>query len=92
MKYGVLSFLGIIIVGLIIQVLVKFEIFKEDIEVTRKYKNCRYVDDITPGPEDIVRYDATTLIFGSGDLINLFERGDPDSTNRGQVYVIINAH
>ena len=42
------------------------------------YKTCRYLDEYAPGPEDITRYDESTLIYGSGDLGKLFNVGVPD--------------
>jgi hypothetical protein len=89
MKYIVIVFIPILAV--IIHILLTLDIHKGNDEFINKYRSCKYASEITPGPEDITKYDDTTLIFGAGDLLNLFEVGDPESTTPGEVYAIYHA-
>jgi hypothetical protein len=70
----------------------KMEFVKSPVTYTEKFNNCRYLDQETPGPEDITRYNDTTLIFGQADLGPLFGLGDPQATLPGAVYAIYEAH
>jgi hypothetical protein len=49
------------------------------------------VDKYIPGPEDITSYNSTTLIFGSAELLKIFEIGDPILADKGNIYAISDA-
>lgn len=80
MGKNTLIFISVVVVPLL-SIIIGFTKFSgllvQPITYKEKFDNCTYLDEITPGPEDITKYNKTVLIFGAGDLMNLFAIGDP---------------
>lgn len=43
------------------------------------------------GTEDITKYNSTTLLYSSGDLLKLYLVGEPLDVEPGSIYAIYNA-
>jgi hypothetical protein len=70
---------------------VKLELLKEHKVDYSNYSNCRYLDDGTFGPEDITKYNQTTLLLGSSDFGRILILGEPLKADPGSIYAIYNA-
>ncbi len=91
MMRRIISIFIIIILSILMHMLNRFGIFKNQIIINNKYHECQYVDKYIPGPEDITSYNSTTLIFGSAELLKIFEIGDPILADKGNIYAISDA-
>ena len=91
MARTILSIFIITIVSVLMHMLNRFGIFKNQTIIYGKYHDCKYVDKYIPGPEDITSYNSTTLIFGSAEFFKIFEIGDPLLAARGNIYAILDA-
>jgi hypothetical protein len=92
MKKGLLVFIVVpVLIGYAIFTINDcFEFSKHPQPYLNGYK-CRYLADITPGPEDITAYNSSTLLVSQADLGHLFSVGDPERTLPGAILAIYNA-
>lgn len=52
-----------LVIAFLIQTILIFGFLKEDIPVAGQWKNCRYWHEDVKGPEDITKYNSSTLII-----------------------------
>lgn len=69
----------ILIAGAIISYLIKvllgfFDAFK-NVPIVNTYSGCEYLSTDIIGPEDMQKYNSTTIIVGSGDFHKLWSHG-----------------
>lgn len=68
-KKKILSLVLVPLVSLLIALSFKIDLMSSPVTYKEKYDNCRYLNETTPGPEDITKYNSTVLVFGAGDLM-----------------------
>lgn len=67
----------VIIGSLIYQIVLNLGTFKQTKAIEQHFTHCKYMKQHTPGPEDMTRYNETTLIFAHGDLMKVLGMGWP---------------
>ncbi|CAD8128824.1 unnamed protein product [Paramecium sonneborni] len=83
----------ILIVGLIaylVNVLIGFFDAFKSVPLINTYSDCEYLDTDIIGPEDMQKYNSTTIIVGSGDFHKLWSHGKPILEQLG-LYAIVNS-
>lgn len=91
---SVLSTVSLILVpviGLGLFLLIRMEYFKEGNIERNIFGNCHYLDEIVYGVEDITKFNSSTLLFPSGDILRLYVLGEPLDVQPGAIYAIYNA-
>ncbi|CAD8097748.1 unnamed protein product [Paramecium primaurelia] len=74
----------------LIKVMIGFFDFFKSVPVVNTYSNCEYLDTNIIGPEDMQKYNQTTIIVGSGDFHKLWSHGKPILEQLG-LYAIVNS-
>ncbi|CAK69387.1 unnamed protein product (macronuclear) [Paramecium tetraurelia] len=73
----------------LIKVVIGFFDFFKSVPIINTYSNCEYLDTDIVGPEDMQKYNKTTIIVGSGDFHKLWSHGKPILEQLG-LYAIVN--
>jgi hypothetical protein len=78
----------VVFASVFIKLTIDIGLFIRPIENHTNYNYCEFLDIKTPGPEDIVAYNSTVLIYTSNNIFQMMYLNQSDDCG---LYVIYNA-